>query len=885
MKPDDVVGPYRILGKVGEGGMGEVYRARDTKLHRDVAVKVLPDLFARDPERLARFEREARTLAAVNHPYIAQVYGVEGTALVMEFVDGEDLAQRIAREGAIPLDEVIPIALQIAEAVAAAHEQGIIHRDLKPANIKVRDDGTVKVLDFGLAKALAAPDVRGSAPAPSIDNSPTITSPFQLSKLGVALGTAAYMAPEQAKGKPLDKRVDIWAFGCVLFEMVTGRKPFDGEDVTDVLAAIVRDQPNWTALPADTPAALRTLLRRCLQKDRRERLPDIGAARLELQELRSGSAPLPGPVPAGGVRPRSAVLPWALFALAVVTAIAMGVYAFAPRPAPPRAVYRSSIVPHTGLTGAPALRMKLSPDGRLFAYVAPDTNGRPMLWVRALDSLTERPVPGSAEAASPFWSPDGRWIAFFADGKLKKADLSSGAVISICDAVAAPPGTWNREDVILFTGAGSAIVRVPAAGGKPVEVTRMGEGQQTHIAPTFLPDGRHFIYTVSAASTREPGVFVASLDDARPVKLLDISTNTTYANGHLLFMRDTTLMAQPFDVRTRSLSGEAVPIAEGVQMNPATGTGAFSASDTGVLVYQTGAFAGTQLTWFDRTGQRIGIMGEPKGYRDVQLSPDGNTASVTITGPNAPGDIWLLDVQRKIPRRFTFNEVASSAVWTADGRAIVYAARRSAGVGPRDIYRKPVSGTGDAQLLHQDHLDKLPVAAAPDGSVLYRLAGSAASGELWILPAAGDRTPRPFEAGVRTYSTATVSPDGKWIAYSMLESRRREVFVSAFPSRAGKWQVSSDGGDTPVWRRDGKELFFTSNDRMMAVDVTTSGTQFEAGVPRPLFAVRVPAPGLGTRSTFAATPDGQRFLVNTWDATTTVTPITLLVNWPETVKK
>ena len=883
LTPGTRLGPYDIVAPVGVGGMGEVYRARDTKLQRDVAIKVLPDLFARDPERLARFEREARTLAAVNHPHIAQVYGVEGAALIMEFVPGDDLAQRIAREGGIPLDEALPIAIQIAEAIAAAHEQGIIHRDLKPANIKVREDGTVKVLDFGLAKALAPADAR--AGAPSIENSPTITSPFQMSQLGVVLGTAAYMAPEQAKGKPIDKRVDIWGFGCVLFEMLTGRKPFDGEGVTDVLVAIVRDEPHWALLPAETPPPLRTLLRRCLQKDRRERLPDIGAARIELKDLIAGGPAFQRTPASSGARRRAAILPWALFALSVLAAVAIGVYAFAPRPAAARPVYRSSIVPHTGLSGAPALRMKLSPDGRLLAYVAPDANGRPTVWVRALDSLTERPVPGSAEAASPFWSPDGRWIAFFADGKLKKADLSSGAVISICDGIAAPPGTWNREDVILFTGSASTIARVPAAGGKPVEVTRMAEGQQTHISPHFLPDGRHFIYTVSAASAREPGVFVASLDDAQPVKLLDLPTNTAYANGYLLFMRDTTLMAQPFDVRTRSLSGEAVPIAEGVQMNPATGTGAFSASETGVLVYQTGAFAGTQLTWFDRTGQRIGIMGEPKGYRDVQLSPDGNIASVTITGPNAPGDIWLLDVQRKIPRRFTFNEVASSAVWTFDGRAIVYAARRSVGIGPRDIYRKPVSGTADAQLLLQDDVDKLPVAIAPDGSVLYRVAGSAAAGELWVLPAAGDRTPRPFETGVRTYSSATVSPNGKWIAYSMLESRRREVFVSAFPARAGKWQVSSDGGDTPVWRRDGKELYFTSNDKLMAVDVTTSGTQFEAGVARPLFPVRVPAPGLGTRSTFAATPDGQRFLVNTWDATTGVTPITLVVNWPDTLKK
>ena len=882
MKPGDAIGPYRVLDKVGAGGMGEVYRARDTRLQRDVAIKVLPDLFARDPERLARFEREARTLAAVNHPHIAQVYGVEGAALVMEFVDGEDLAQRIAREGPIPLEDAIPIAIQIAEAIAAAHEQGIIHRDLKPANVKVRDDGTVKVLDFGLAKALAPPDA--GAARPPIDNSPTITSPFQMSQLGVVLGTAAYMAPEQAKGKPIDKRVDVWAFGCVLFEMLTGRKPFDGEDVTDVLAAIVRAEPDWTLLPAATPPPVRTLLRRCLQKDRRERLPDVGAARIELQELQLGSAPAVVTANRPRARTHWPMLPWALFALAAAAAIVAAGYAVAQRPAPEPRVYRASIFPHTALTGAPALRMQLSPDGRFFAYVAPDQTGRTILWVRALDSMTERPVPGTADSLSPFWSPDSRWLAFFADGKLKKADLSSGAVISICDAIAAPPGSWSRDDVILFTGGSNAIARVHAAGGAPADVTRIAEGQQTHMAPQFLPDGRHFVYTVSAAGAREPGVFVTSLDGAQPIRLLGFSTNTAYANGHLLYMREATLMAQPFDAQRRSFSGDAVPLAEGVQMNPATGTGAFSASANGVLVYHTGSFAGTRLTWFDRTGKPLGTIGEPKGYRDVQLSPDGATASVTITGPGAPGDVWLFDVQRKLPRRFTFNEMAAAAVWTASGRDLVYAARTSSAPGARDIYRKPVSGTGTAALLLQDGQDKLPLGVAADGTVVYRIASSAAAGELWVLPASGDRSPRAFHPGIRTFSAAALSPDGKWLAYAMFESRRRDVFVSAFPSGAGKWQVSTDGGDTPVWRQDGKELFFTSNDRMMAVDVTATATQFEAGAVRTLFSVRVPAPGLGTRSSFAATPDGQRFLVNTWDAATAITPITLVVNWPQTLR-
>jgi len=379
LTPGTRIAVYEIVAPIGAGGMGEVYRARDTRLHRDVAIKVLPDLFARDPERLARFEREARTLAAVNHPHIAQVYGVEGSALIMEFIDGEDLSQRIAREGAIPLDEVVPIAIQIAEAIAAAHEQGIIHRDLKPANVKVREDGTVKVLDFGLAKALAPANVR-SGPAPSIENSPTITSPFQMSQLGVVLGTAAYMAPEQAKGKAIDKRVDIWAFGCVLFEMLTGRKPFDGDDVTDVLAAIVRGEPEWSRLPPDTPPAVRTLLRRCLEKDRRERLPDIGAARLELRDAR-GAAPATSPAGPPVRRRQSAYVPWLVAGAAITALVAVAAYArLGQAPQPDVPVYRSLIMPPSPIAGAPVLRLQISPDGSKLAFAAPEEKGRVVLW-------------------------------------------------------------------------------------------------------------------------------------------------------------------------------------------------------------------------------------------------------------------------------------------------------------------------------------------------------------------------------------------------------------------------------------------------------------------------------------------------------------------------
>jgi Tol biopolymer transport system component len=876
--------------------MGEVYRARDPKLQRDVAIKVLPPLFARDPERLARFEREARTLAALNHPHVAQVYGVVdlpaagshengSAALVMEFVDGEDLAERIARTGAIPLDEALPIALQIAEALEAAHEQGIIHRDLKPANIKVRGDGQVKVLDFGLAKALAPIDAGSGGPATDpLENSPTITSPFQLSQLGIILGTAAYMAPEQAKGKPVDKRADIWAFGCVLYEMLTGARPFSGEDITDTLAAIVRADPDWSLLPPDTPPTVRTLLRRCLEKDRRERLPDIGAARLELRDARIRDAALPAPTTAGV--PRRALLPWVLAAVAGVTAIAAlaGVALLRTKPAPEVRVYKALIAPPSPLSGAPALRMHLSPDGRRIAFVAPDDNGHTVLWIRPLDSFAAQALTGTVNASSPFWSPDSRWVGFMADGKLKKVDPSNGAVITICDASMAPPGTWNADDVILFTSGPNLIYRVAASGGTAVPVTKAPDGERAHhVAPFFLPDGRHFLYTSSPVGTAPTGIFIGSLDSREATRIVDVASSAMYADGYLLFLRDTTLMAQPFDAETRTLHGAPVPVAEGLMMNPPTGTGAFSVSRTGVLAYQTGASAGTQLTWIDRSGKTQATLGEPRSYRDVELSPDGRAASVTV-GTGSQTEVWLFDIARNLARRLTFEKGGSAcAVWTPDGRSLIYGARRGSAT---DLYRASATGGGNEELLFHDANDKLPLGFTPDGqTLLYRVTRRAAAGELWLLPMTGARQARAFAAGNTDQVPAQVSPDGQWLAYVADEKGRREVFVTSFPANNGKWQVSTDGGDNPRWRADGKEIFFTANDRMLAVEITSVGTRFDTGALHQLFSSRVPAAGLATRSTYAVSRDGQRFLMNTWDARTSPTPITLVVNWPQSLGK
>jgi Tol biopolymer transport system component/predicted Ser/Thr protein kinase len=877
------LGPYEIVAAIGAGGMGEVYRARDTKLQRDVAIKVLPDLFARDPERLARFEREARTLAALNHPHIAQVYGVEGTALVMELVDGEDLAQRIAREGAIPVDEAVPIAIEIAEAVAAAHEQGIIHRDLKPANVKVRDDGTVKVLDFGLAKALGSPEIRGAGSSPSIDNSPTITSPFQMSQLGVVLGTAAYMAPEQAKGKAIDKRVDIWAFGCVLFEMLTGRKPFDGDDVTDLLAAVVRDEPKWDTLPAGTPAGVRLLLRRCLEKDRRERLPDIWAARLELRDARTAIG-TPAAATGGPAAARPTIVPWLVAAAALVALVAV-VWFAGSRPAPTDArIIHSLIMPPAPLAGAPVLRLRLSPDGSQLAFVAPDENGRVMLWVRPLGSHVARRLEGTANAAAPFWSPDGRWIAFVGDGKLKKVEAAGGPVIPLCDAGLSPAGSWNRDGVILFSGI-NAITRVSAAGGKSVNVlTPTPEIGERLIAPYFLPDGRHFLFTSGTGGATSTGVYVGSLDSKEVTRLIDAPTNAMYASGHLIFLIGTTLVAQPFDPGTRTLSGAPLPIAERVQSNPATGTGTFSVSENGILVYQTGASSGTELVWFDRQGKRLGKIGQAGAYRDLHLAPDEKTVSVTISPPNsAKTDVWLLDPARNLTKRFTLAETGGySAVWTPDGKHLIYAAGRQMAA---DIYRKAVSGSEADELLLRDDSEKIPMQVSSDGKyLLYATPLGAAAGRLFVLPLSGEAKPWQFSTQVQDNAPAMISPDGRWLAYVSNETKRREIYVTTFPDGRGKWQVSTEGGDNPRWRADSRELFFTAANKLMSVEVAATADRFDAGPVRALFDVRVPATQLGTRSSYVPSKDGQRFLINAWDAGDTVTPIVLVVNWPELIK-
>jgi Tol biopolymer transport system component len=875
--PGARLGPYEILSLIGSGGMGEVYRARDTKLSREVALKILPPAFAGDPDRLARFRREAQVLASLNHPNIASIYGFEDSgsthALVLELVEGPTLADQIAK-GAIPIDDALPIARQIAEALEAAHEQGIVHRDLKPANIKLRNDGTVKVLDFGLAKALeSAPGLRTN-PA----NSPTITSPAMMTGVGMILGTAAYMAPEQAKGRPADKRSDIWAFGCVLFEMLTGERAFAGEDVADTLTTVLKGEPDWGTLPVDTPTPIRTLLTRCLQKDAKRRLPSIAVAQLDIDDALAS----PHPAIAGAVArtpPRwRERLAWSLVGVSIAIASGIAIVRYTTRPIGDTRVMRFTMSPPAGWTLVRAPNeFRISPDGRRIVFPATEAAGRTVLWLRALDSLTSQELPGTEGASTPFWSPDSRHVAFRAGGKLKKIDVSGGQPITLCDAPDFRGGTWSQQGIILF-GSQGGLRRIPDSGGVPALVD-IGRGTPTLVS--FLPDGRHYLYRTFA------GVFVASLDSADQRQLFPENgpANVEYADGHVLFERDGTLMAQPFDPRRLTVGGEPVPIAETVQTFAAgLPVGLFSASANGVLVYEPGANAPeSQLAWFDRQGTQLATVGDPADYADVALSPDSKRAAVTIPDPRQrTRNVWILDTVRGLRAQFTFDPAEDLApAWAPDGTRIAFSSRRR---GRWGIYQKAANGAGVEEPIVEFPPDSLvanPLSWSADNRFVLFVQGNASAAMLSMLPLADDRKPLVLlSAGAA--GPGQLSPDNHWISYFSNESGRQEVYVMPYPNRGGKRLVSTSGGTQPRWRSDGKEIFYISPDsKIMAAEVKAEGDVFEVGAVRPLFAIH----GVQTRWAYDVSRDGQRFLVNArLEDRSPASPLTVVVNWPATLE-
>jgi len=801
------VGTYEVVALIGAGGMGEVYRAHDTRLNRDVALKVLLEVFARDRERMARFEREAKLLASLNHPNIAAIYGLEESgpirALVMELVEGPTLAERI-RSGPVPVDETLPIARQVAEAVEYAHDKNVIHRDLKPANIKVTSEGVVKVLDFGLAKALA--DEPSEA---DMSNSPTLS--IAATRQGVILGTAAYMSPEQAKGKTADRRADVWAFGVVLCEMLTGKQVFTGETLPETLAAVMKEEPSFEALPSNTPPAIRKVLRRCLEKNVKRRLQHIGEARIIVEDVLSGAAPAETAAAGGKSRERLAWSVAALFCVAFLAALALGAFAYFGRtPEETKATRFFMSPPETWNLrqfpgGASPAPLAVSPDGQSVAFVATGADNRSLLWVRPLDTLAAQSLAGTEDAWSPFWSPDSRFLGFFADGKLKKIEVAGGPPITLCDAPNDNAGgTWSRDGVIVFDpGGASALQRVSAAGGVPSTATVLAQGDVRHQRPFFLPDGRHFLYEAEGAT---PGrsIYLASLDSTERKLLFNAdASNVVFSQGHLLFLREATLMAQPFDTQRLELTGEAFPIAEQIQIRSrGEPHGNFSASENGVLAYQTGVAAGgSQLTWFDRTGKQIGVLGDRAGYGDVWLSPDGRRVSVSLPDQAArTRDIWVYDVARGLKTRFTFDPTTERApIWSPDGARIVVNSNRK---GNFDLYLKPASGAGTEEVLLEDNArNKYPMSWSADGRFfLYRITSPETGSDLFVLPLSGDRKPVPFLQTQFSEGGGQFSPDGGGLRTPRTNPAAMRCMSFPFRGLAGNGRFLPAAASTPSGR-------------------------------------------------------------------------------------
>jgi Tol biopolymer transport system component len=903
------LGPYEILAPIGAGGMGEVYRARDTRLERDVAIKCLPDAVAADPDRLARFRREARTLAALNHPHIAAVYELEEAegvhALVMELVPGETLADVLLR-GAPAVREALGLARQIAGGLEAAHESGVIHRDLKPANLQITPSGAVKILDFGLAKALAPEGTIATA-----DTANAATLAAGASRTGLIVGTAAYMSPEQARGLPVDARTDVWAFGCVLYELLTGRRAFAGDYPSDAVAAVLRTEPEWGALPPETPPGARRLLRRCLEKDPHRRLHDIADARIELDDELNGSSgaeapPEPRERTDGRARVRARTRERIAWALAGVSLIGL-VLTLSRRPPasdPPgeARTYDAAVVLPADLrmwATEPSGRFALSPDGRRLALIGSDADGQTMLWVRPLGTAVAQRLAGTEGATFPFWSPDSRFVAFMAAGKLKKIDAGGGAVVTLCDGTLPASGTWNREDVILFTPrASSPVYRVPAGGGTPEPATRLdaAAGDEQHWFPFFLPDGRHFLYFVVGSKARgvaDPrAIYLGSLNPgeaARP--LIEGGSNAKFANGHVIFVRDGTLMAQRFDPDRLVLKGDAAPLVEQVQIAGLVTTGvaaAFTVSETGVLAYQTGSTVLSQLAWLDREGRELAKIGEAADYGDLALSPDGTRAAVSVLDPAiGTRDIWLFDLGRGLRQRVTFNPGDDIApVWSKpEGDRLFFSSRRQ---GRTHLYERPLRGAGDDTLLFEDSLGKYASSLSPDGRFLayVRGGGIIRRSDVWMLPLAGERRAVPLLQTEFIESQPQISPDGQWLAYMTNESGRHEVYIRPFARDGDKVQVSTAGGGWPRWRRDGKEIFYLAADRaIVAVPVARKGLGLEIGAGRRLFTMRTRPQARLDAYNYDVSPDGRRFLVNTFIEQTTSAAVNIVINWPASLAR
>jgi serine/threonine protein kinase len=882
--------------------MGEVYRARDTRLGRDVAIKVLPAHLSSNPDLRQRMEREARAISSLNHPNICTLHDVgsqDGVDfLVMEHLEGETLADRLHR-GALPLEEALKIAIKIADALDKAHARGIVHRDLKPANVMLTRNGP-KLMDFGLAKP--APGLSSASGAsPLTPSTPTMSvaalsgSASPLTQKGTVVGTFQYMAPEVLQGAEAEARSDIFSFGCMFYEMLTGRRAFEGKSQFSVLGAILDKEPERiSAVLPSSPPRLDETVWRCLAKSPDQRYGCMHDVRIQLEAL-AEAGPQAGAAPADSLNPGLASrVPWVVAGIAVLIALGVGTaFIFqTPKSSP---VVRSSILPPPGaafVTMLPASGPPvLSPDGTRLAFSARDEKSKVLLYVRPLTSLTSQPLPGTEDATYPFWSSDSREIGFFIPGKLKKINAEGGPPQNVCDAVSGRGGAWSQAGVIVFTPSATApLSRVPAAGGTPEPASKFdpSRSDNSHRWPSFLPDGKHFVFWArSSRGIQENELFVGELGSLQAKAVTKSESTAIYASGHLLFMRDQSLMAQPFDLGRVELFGEPVPIAEHVAVNGATARPLFSSSQTGTLVYQSGETSGGwNLLWFDRDGKQTGAIAQVDRYLSPVLSPDGKRLAVMIfAGGMGIGDVWIFDLTRGTSTRLTFGgDSHTNPVWTPDGKDIVYASTQK---GPPHIYAKAADGSGSERtVLENGDAVELPRSFSPDGRFLVyerRMNKSETTNHLWVLPLFGDGKPFPIVQDAFEEGLPAVSPDGKWMVYQSNESGRREIYITAFPVGGAKWQVSTSGGTSAKWRGDGKELFFLDpTDKIVAVDVNASGNAVRLGTPHDLFQTVGIQREYGP---FDVSTDGKKFLMNSGNLKEGSDPFTLVLNWPAELKK
>jgi Tol biopolymer transport system component/predicted Ser/Thr protein kinase len=877
------LGPYEIEEPIGAGGMGEVYKAKDTRLERTVAVKVLPPHLSSSEEMRQRFEREAKTISQLSHSHICALYDVgrEGDTefLVMEYLEGQTLAEKLAT-GPLSVEPTLRYGIEIADALDKAHRQGIVHRDLKPGNVMITKSG-VKLLDFGLAKyQVAAQPVSGvSRLATEAQASPPLT------ERGTVLGTFQYMAPEQLEGKEADARTDIFAFGCVLYEMATGHKAFTGKSQASLIGSIMNKEPAPISQVAPMmPPALNRVVKTCLAKDPDDRFQTAHDVRLQLQWVAEGGSEAGLPAPVVARRKNRERLAWGLFAVSFVGAVALGivVWGYARQKPAPAIVTRFDVAPPEGLI---ALDMpQVSPDGRVIAFNGTDSSGKSRIWLRTMNDLTVRPLEGTEGASRPFWSPDGRFLAFMVDGKLVKIDVSGGPPQKICDAQDGD-GTWNSEGVILYDGPlGVPIQRVSASGGTPVpEVEPDPARKETRVGwPSFLPDGRHYLYVALSEKPEDSMYRIGSLGSKESKPVASAQTLITYTPpGYLLFVRDKTLVAQRFDLEALKTIGDPVPVAEKLGTD-AVGLARFSVSRNGTLAYRT-ADRGNRLLWLDASGKEIETVAASGQYGNPALSPKGDRLAFDLAAAGNGGvDIWVRDLSRGVNSRFTFSKSNDICpLWSPDGSRIVFTSRRD---GSPALVEKPASGQGEEKLLLKSD-SGLIVASdwSRDGRYIAYERRGKESWDLFALPTSGDRKPLTVAAKPFNEFGPLFSPDGRFVAYESNESGRPEIYVQTFPEPTGRWQISTAGGQDPSWSRDGKQIFYRSEDqKLMAVDVR-AGEDFQAGIPRALFATRVPSGA--NRNRYVASADGKRFLFVAAPGREAISPTTVVLNWPAALGK